>query len=127
MVPQPREVALAEPRAAKRPAGSDKDASIPTLVRQLWALIVAYAKQETVDPLKALGRFVALGLAGGILIGIGCLLLAVGTLRAIQAEAGRHLGGNWSWVPYLGAVAFCVIVAFLMIRRIAKPPGHEER
>ena len=40
-------------------------------------LLVAYAKQETVDPLKGLGRFVGFGAAAMLLIGIGAIELTV--------------------------------------------------
>ena len=77
--------ALAEPR---RPATTRPDDQEPaaTLVTELWELVVAYAKQETLDPLKALGRFVAFGVAGAVCLSLGAVLLALGGLRAIQTE-----------------------------------------
>ncbi|MDP9074689.1 MAG: hypothetical protein M3N98_11035 [Actinomycetota bacterium] len=118
---------LAEPRQSKAPAKSDDDASIPTLLKELRDLVIRYAKQQTLDPLRQLGRFVALGLAGGIFISIGVVLLAVGTLRAFQTETGDRLQDNLSWLPYVVALLFCVIVALLMIRKISKVPVGEER
>ncbi len=119
---------LAEPRERWRVAQTrDRDAGLPTEVRELWELILTYAKQQTLDPLKALGRFVAYGVAGAILIGLGSLLLAVGVLRAVQFEAGDHFDGSLSWVPYVAAVAFCVLVAAGMVWQISKTPAGEER
>jgi len=94
-------------------------------VRELWDLILAYAKQQTIDPMKALGRFVAYGVMGAILIGIGSMLLAVGVLRAVQGETS--LDGSLSWIPYVVALAFCGVVAAGMIWRISKAPAGKER
>jgi hypothetical protein len=74
-------------------------------IRELRELVVAYARQETVDPLKGLARYVAFGVAGAFLIGIGVVFLAIGGLRALQQQTGSHFTGNWSWAPY-GIVVF---------------------
>jgi hypothetical protein len=78
----------------------DQTAPLPQVVRELWELIVAYFKQETVIPLKQLGRYVAFGLLGALLLGFGVLLLAMSGLRALQEETGTTFTGNWSWAPY---------------------------
>ena len=69
-------------------------------MRELKDLVIAYAKQETIDPLKGLGRYVGYGLAGALLIGTGVCFLAIGLLRALQGNRGWLFHGNWSWVPY---------------------------
>lgn len=94
--------------------------SVPTLVNEFKDLLIAYAKQETVDPLRDLARFLIFGLIGAVLISVGGVLLALGILRMIQYEAAPHLTGNLSWVPYFGAVLFCLIVVGLAVSRIAK-------
>jgi hypothetical protein len=75
-------------------------APLPQVVRELWELIVAYFKQETVVPLKQLGRYIAFGLLGALLLGFGVVLLAMSGLRALQEETGTTFTGNWSWAPY---------------------------
>jgi hypothetical protein len=75
-------------------------ASLPRLVLELRDLVLAYLRQETVTPLKSLGRYIAFGLAGAVLLGIGVVLLAVGALRLLQAETGDTFQGDWSWAPY---------------------------
>jgi hypothetical protein len=70
-------------------------------VKELWELIVEYFKQETVVPLQQLGRWVAYGLLGALLLGSGVLFLATSALRALQTETGSTFTGNWSWVPYV--------------------------
>jgi len=76
-------------------------APLPQLVLELRDLIVAYAKQETIVPLRQLGRYVLFGVAGSLLLGLGVVLLGVGGLRALQNETGDTFTGDWSWAPYL--------------------------
>jgi hypothetical protein len=86
------------------PAPSPADTGnppLPQLVTELWELIVAYFKQETVVPLKQLGRWIAFGILGALLLGAGVLLLAMAGLRAMQDETGSAFTGNLSWIPYM--------------------------
>jgi hypothetical protein len=94
------------------------DKSLPTLVSELWDMVVAYAKQETVDPLKSLKTFIQWGLLGSVLLAVGFGLLALGGLRALQAETRPHWTGNWSWVPYALTLAVSIVVAGLLGWRI---------
>ncbi|MCB1028534.1 MAG: phage holin family protein [Microthrixaceae bacterium] len=100
-------------------------------VNELKTMVVGYAKQETVDPLKSLGRYVGFGAAGGICIGLGALLLTMSLLRGLQSidainEPGRVHGGTWSWVPYLGALALMAVIAG-MAAAAAKRGGDDRR
>ena len=94
--------------------------SLPTLASELWDLVRAYAKQETIEPLKGIGRFIAFGLAGSLLLGLGLLLLAVSGLRALQTETGATFDGNWSWAPYLIVLAGCALFIGLLASRMGK-------
>jgi hypothetical protein len=85
---------------------------IPQLVLELRDLIVEYFKQETVVPLRQLGRYVTYGLLGALLLGIGAVLLGIGGLRALQIETGSTFTGNLSWVPYLIMVVVLLGVGF---------------
>jgi hypothetical protein len=98
--------------------GTDK--SLPTLATELWDLVRAYAKQETVEPLKGLGRSVGFGLLGALSIGTGVVLLAVAVLRALQTETGDTFDGNWSWVPYLIVLVLCSVVTVLALKGTSK-------
>jgi predicted cobalt transporter CbtA len=89
----------------------DDDKSMPTLAGELYDLVRAYAKQETLEPIKGLGRYAAFGVVGSVLIGIGVILLAVGVLRVLQTETGDTFDGAWSWAPYLLTLVFCALVA----------------
>lgn len=99
--------------------GDDK--GLPAHVGELRALVVAYLKQETLEPIKKLGRFLALGVAGSALTGIGVLLLALAGLRALQTETGDVFDGNWSWAPYGIVVVGCALVAAVAARTISAP------
>ncbi len=80
---------------------SSSGAPLPQLVLELRDLVVAYAKQETVVPLKQLGRYAGFGIGGALVLGLGVALLGVGALRALQTETGDTFAGDWSWAPYL--------------------------
>lgn len=102
-----------------RPAS---DASVKDLGLDLKDLVVAYAKQETIDPLKSLGRYVAYGVAGAVLLAVGTFLGALAILRAVQTEASPSLTGNLSFVPYFAGVVFAGVVAAAAASRIARRP-----
>ena len=90
------------------------DKSVPALAAELWDLVRAYAKQETVEPMKGAGRKFAFGAAGSVILSIGLVLMLLGGLRALQTETGSTFEGNWSWAPYLIALAGAgVVLAFV--------------
>ncbi len=93
--------------------GTTRSPSIAQLIPELRDLVIAYAKQETLAPAKRLWRFLYMGAAGAILIGMGLIFLAVAMLRALQTETGTNLTGNLSWVPYVLVVVTSFIVAGL--------------
>lgn len=101
----------ASARAASLRASDGRRRSLPQLVLELRDLVVAYVTQETVVPLKRLGRYVAFGVLGSLLMGVGVTLLAVGVLRLLQTETGDTFAGDWSWAPYLIVVAVLIVGA----------------
>ena len=92
----------------------------PGEIGEVIDLVKTYVRQETVGPLKGLGRKVGVGIAGALLIGLGLFFLAVGLLRLIQDKLPRLARGSWSWSPYLIVVVFCGIVTFVAMSRIKK-------
>ena len=92
------------------------DKSVPALAAELWDLVRAYIKQETVEPIKGLGRRVAFGLAGSVLLSVGLVLLALGGLRALQTETDTTFDGNWSWAPYLITLFGLAILIVLAVK-----------
>ena len=101
----------------------DDRKSVPQVLSELKDLTVTYAKQETVDPLKGLGRFIGFGVGGSFVLGIGVCLLGLGALRALQTETDGTFDGNWSWAPYLITTVFLGILAFLAVRAITEKQG----
>lgn len=77
-----------------------KDKSLPGEAQDLLQLVIGYAKQETLDPVRNLGRFLGFGLGGALLGSLGAVLLLLGGLRLLQTETGSAFDGNWSVVPY---------------------------
>jgi hypothetical protein len=85
--------------------------SIPQVVTELKELTIAYAKQETVDPIKQLGRFAGYGLGGSLLLAIGLVLLGLSGLRFLQTETGDALDGSMSWAPYVVSMLVLAAIA----------------
>ncbi len=94
-------------------------------IRELRELVVAYAKQETIEPIKGLGHYAFWGLAGAFLMGMGALFVEVGLLRLLQEETFPHLAQHWSWVPYLAVVVVSILAAAVIwaARRKKKSPA----
>ncbi|HXZ82688.1 MAG TPA: hypothetical protein VED84_02935 [Acidimicrobiales bacterium] len=95
-----------------------------------------YVVQETLAPLRQLGRRLVFGLSGALLIAIGAVIALIGMLRALQTETGRTFAGHWSFAPYLLTAAAAVValagfVAFGfrgVVTRGARPrSGSESR
>jgi len=97
-----------------------KASETKTEVVELVALVKAYAIQETVGPLKRIGRTLAFGSAAALMFGIAAILSLVGLLRALQTETGSVFGGEWTWVPYLltvvAALAFLGVAGAMALR-----------
>lgn len=106
----------------KLPGRGDNDASFGALAGEFKDLVVAYAKQETIDPLKVIVRFVIWGILGALMLGLGVALMTLAILRLLQGELGDHLSGPLTWVPYAGGLLFVVVVAGLAVSRIGKGP-----
>jgi hypothetical protein len=80
-------------------------------ISELKELVVAYAKQETIEPLKGVGRYLRNGTLGALLMGLGIMFLAIGALRALQTETDEHFNGNWSFMPYIIVIIGLAIIA----------------
>ena len=88
----------------------------------LAGLFRQYFRQETVAPLRSLGRYLLFGTAGSVLVGVGTVLLALGALRGLQAWG--VLDGRWSWIPYLAVglpLALAGVRVATLIGRSGRP------
>lgn len=100
----------------------EEEKSIPQVFTELWEMLVAYGKQETVEPLKGLGRYLVFGVAAAVFGSLGILLLTLGGVRALQTHNDEHLNGNWNWVPYAAGLVLLLLLIMIAIRRI-RPKG----
>ena len=82
-------------------------------IAELKELGGAYAKQETIEPLKGVGRYLRNGTLGALLMGLGIMFLAIAALRALQTETDEHFTGNWSIMPYVIVIVGLAIIAGL--------------
>jgi len=82
--------------------------------------VVDYVKQETLDPLKGLGRFILFGVAGSVALAIGLVILSIAFLRFVQGETGTTFSGNLSWLPYLICAVVVVAVAAVSVRAVTR-------
>ena len=101
---------------AKGPAGDAKE---------LVDLVIAYAKQETLDPLKGLGKKAALGLGGALLLGVGGVFVSMGALRAMQTETEWFEEHNATYLPYIATVVLLLILS--LIGWMGLGPGKKDK
>lgn len=103
-------------------------------VTEFATLVVDYAKQETLDPLKNLKRYLSRGIAGAACLGVGLVFLLLALLRGLQsidvfAQDGVEPGAS-TLVPYAITLlaGFVVVALFVgMIKRdAAKLRAHRE-
>jgi amino acid transporter len=103
---------------------------------ELKQLVVGYAKQETVDPLRTLGRYLLFGVLGAIFVGGGSLFLMLGTLRALEARGpfqtpgatiAQHQAGARTLVPYAVAIAVGIVVVVLSVVAIIRDGKGDAR
>lgn len=93
----------AKPKA-KNPTGD---------ARELVDLVIAYAKQETLEPLKGLGKNAALGLGGALLLGIGGIFCSLGALRAMQSQTDWFERHNLTYLPYGATILILVVLSII--------------
>jgi hypothetical protein len=87
---------------------------------ELKTMVTDYAIQQTLDPLKNLGQWVAFGVAGGMMLIIGFFLTGLGVLRLFQKADWTD--GNWSFAPYMILFALLMVVAGMCFYAMTRTP-----
>lgn len=111
----------------RRSAEDDRSGPLRQAGGDAVEVVVAYVKQETLEPVKGLGRFLVFGITGSVLLTVGLVLLLVALLRALQTETGSALSGNLSWVPYGCVAVVALALMALAIWRVARGPARRHR
>ena len=89
---------------AKNPTGD---------ARELVDLVIAYAKQETIEPLKGLGKNAALGLGGALLLGIGGSSAPWAPCGRCRAETDWFERHNLTYLPYGATILILVVLSIV--------------
>jgi len=87
---------------------------------ELWQMVVKYVKQELTAPIKGIGRFMKFGAIGTVLLTLGGIFLSLGVLRVLQTETDGYLDNHLSFVPYLGSLVTCLVLAGLAVWQITR-------
>lgn len=106
---------------------SSPDGGIRQSGTDAFQLVVDYIKQETLTPLKGLGRYLVFGILGSIALCAGLVLLLVALLRALQEETGGFFSGNLTWAPYVIVCGAAILVMGLAAMGIARGQAARRR
>jgi hypothetical protein len=100
-------------RFRRRTAPSDQVTDLVESVKQ-------YARQETIEPLKGAGKWVAVGSLAALSLGLAMVFLALAVLRLSQDLGGTALDGSWSFVHYLITLIVVGVLVALSFSRISQ-------
>jgi hypothetical protein len=92
----------------------------PSSQEDVLELVVAYAKQETIEPLRGALRWILWGLASMAFICTGLVFIVLGVVRASQDVLGESFQQSWSFVSYFAGVLACGIVVAFALSSIKK-------
>jgi len=94
-----------------------RGASIQRDLEEVRDLLLRYFREQTVQPLKELGRFILYGAIGSIFVAFGVVIGLLGLLRMFQ-DLFPVLDGSLSFIPYLIVVVLALLVGALIVQRI---------
>ena len=100
-----------------------RDSGLRAEISELVGMLRSYIVQETVGPLRGLGRYVLFGLIGAIGVSLGVVFGALGVVRVLQAETDLF-NANWSFVPHVAGAVFLLAAIALLVRAIR--PKHTD-
>ena len=89
-------------------------------ISEVVDLVKRYALQETVGPLRNIGRWLGFGVAGAFCLGFGTLVLLMALLRILQTETNGAFDGDLAFIPYLIVLAVTVVIIIVAASRIQK-------
>ncbi|MDE0701579.1 MAG: hypothetical protein OXH61_12775 [Acidimicrobiaceae bacterium] len=85
-----------------------------------YDLVKDYARQELIEPLRPIPRWIAFGVVGSVLLMISGISLTIATLRILQEETGSTFTGNLSWAPHAITLLGAIVVLGLLAQQILK-------
>ena len=98
------------------------DASLGEVIE----FVKAYAKQETVGPLKGAGRWLGFGAGAALAMGLGLMIVLLGVLRLLQRELDRLATGSLSWAAYAITLVITLILLAITLLRVKKSTLNKE-
>lgn len=99
----------------------------PTQVNDLIESVSAYARQETIEPLRGAARWVAFGTLAAVMLGLSMVFGALAVLRLSQDVLGDHLSDGWSFLHYMVSSVFLALLVWFTFSRIARPTLAKDR
>ena len=103
-------------------AENNSDKSPAETFGELRTMVTDYARQETVEPVKVLGKWIGFGVAGALMVGIGVSYLAFALLRWTQG-LDVFEGDTRNFWPYLiafgGLLVATGVMVFFMTRKFS--------
>lgn len=101
------------PTPRRRLSSSDQVIDVVNTVK-------AYARQETLEPLKGAARWVAVGSVASLSLGLALVFATLAVLRLSQHLGGTVLDGSWSFVHYFITLAVLAVLVTITFSRISK-------
>lgn len=89
-------------------------------VTDLYESVKAYARQETIEPLKGAGRWLAVGTLAALCLGLSMVFAAMAVLRLSQDLGGEALDGSWSFAHYFITLVIMSLLVAVTFSRISQ-------
>ncbi len=93
----------------------------------LLSMLRAYLKQETLDPIRGLGRYLGFGLGSTVCFAVAEVFLVLSVVRVLQTTTSAFQG-NLSFIPYLVGLSVSLVFIYLTLlalKRDGKRHGND--